>query len=46
MTVTARPPSPAGIRPAALAGVLLGDLIAPAAPTTPPVRSARQSCSH
>jgi hypothetical protein len=30
MTVTARPPSPTGIRPAALAGVLLGDLIAPA----------------
>ena len=30
MTATAPPPSPAGIRPAALAGVLLGDLIAPA----------------
>jgi hypothetical protein len=30
-TTTARPPSPAGIRPAALAGVLLGDLIAPVA---------------
>jgi hypothetical protein len=29
MTMTARPPSQAGIRPAALAGVLLGDLIAP-----------------
>ena len=30
MTTTARRPAPPGIRPAALAGVLLGDLIAPA----------------
>ena len=30
MTATARPPSPAGTRPAAIAAVLLGDLIAPA----------------
>jgi hypothetical protein len=29
-TMTARRPSPAGMRPAAVAGVLLGDLIAPA----------------
>jgi hypothetical protein len=30
VTATARPPSPAGTRPAAIAAVLLGDLIAPA----------------